>query len=195
MKTLLKKLLRFTYPRKPLYLSSRNELPHLFNARGLTGKGVELGVQKKGYFSGLILDTWKGETLYSVDAWQVFDVNISQEQQDTFYKETCESLNKYGDHSKIIRALSSDAANEFEDGSLDFVYIDAAHDYENVKKDIATWAPKVRTGGLLCGHDFFNGHQNNTFFEVKRAVCEFAKTKGAHIWVTHEPYPSWIVPL
>jgi len=54
------------------------------------------------------------------------------------------------------RADSAEAAKLFEDESLDFVFIDAAHDYESVKKDIATWYPKVKTDGLLGGHDYGN---------------------------------------
>jgi len=37
---------------------------------------------------------------------------------------------------------------------LDLVYIDANHDYDNVKRDIACWYPKVRKGGIMCGHDY-----------------------------------------
>ena len=58
----------------------------------------------------------------------------------------------------VVRTLHSclswDAAKLYEDESLDFVFIDAEHDYKSVTKDIAAWRGKVRKGGLICGHDY-----------------------------------------
>ena len=41
-----------------------------------------------------------------------------------------------------------------DDKSIDFVYIDADHEYESVRKDIAAWHPKIRRGGIISGHDY-----------------------------------------
>jgi predicted O-methyltransferase YrrM len=65
-----------------------------------------------------------------------------------------------------IRARSTHAAGLVKDG-LDFVFIDAAHDYENCKADIQAWLPKVRSGGTLAGHDF-----DGTFPGVVKSVKE-----------------------
>jgi len=64
-------------------------------------------------------------------------------------------------HERIIwhYKTSVEAAKDFLDGSLDFVYIDAAHDYISVKQDIEAWRPKIKSGGVLGGHDFYDVKQ------------------------------------
>lgn len=52
-----------------------------------------------------------------------------------------------------MRFTSQDGSKEFEDNSLDFVYLDGDHSAGEVKKDIDYWLPKVKVGGILGGHD------------------------------------------
>ncbi len=52
------------------------------------------------------------------------------------------------------KATSVDGSWMFEEASLDLVYIDAAHNYANVKADIAAWKSKVKAGGWVGGHDY-----------------------------------------
>ena len=59
-----------------------------------------------------------------------------------------------------------EAAEDFKDESLDFVYIDANHEFRYIAEDLAEWTKKVRKGGIVAGHDYF-----------------FVKTgTGAQIW-------------
>ena len=53
--------------------------------------------------------------------------------------------------------LSVEAASLFENGSFDFVYLDADHSFESVWQDLSVWYPKIRIGGILAGHDFLDG--------------------------------------
>jgi hypothetical protein len=55
---------------------------------------------------------------------------------------------------KKFKGKSTDVAAHFDDGSLDMVYIDGCHEYACVVEDIKAWQPKLRNGGLLCGHDY-----------------------------------------
>ena len=52
-----------------------------------------------------------------------------------------------------IKSESSEAAHVFQDDSVDFVFLDANHDHDWVKRDILAWLPKVRKGGIIAGHD------------------------------------------
>ena len=67
-----------------------------------------------------------------------------------------------------IRMDSVEASKLYSDNSLDFVYIDADHSYESVKKDIIAWLPKVKTGGILAGHDYPMISVRNAVHEILR---------------------------
>ena len=60
----------------------------------------------------------------------------------------------YADAISLIVADSATSSTFFADRSLDWVHLDARHDYENVKTDIRVWLPKVKTGGWLSGDDY-----------------------------------------
>ena len=68
----------------------------------------------------------------------------------------------------FLHMKSEQAVAQFDDGSLKFVYIDADHNYKNVKQDIELWLPKVSTPGIIGGHDYFPGRQDG----VVQAVDE-----------------------
>lgn len=54
-----------------------------------------------------------------------------------------------------IKKFSIDAASDFEDESIDIVYIDGMHTKEAVKNDIKVWLPKVKNTGYITGHDWY----------------------------------------
>ena len=53
----------------------------------------------------------------------------------------------------MYRTTTTEAAEGIEDGSLDWVFIDADHSFRGVSEDIANWLPKIRKGGMVIGHD------------------------------------------
>jgi len=186
-------------------LKHRDELPLLLNSLDLVGVGVEVG-SCQGEFADTILKNWNGQKLWLVDAWRHFQTNI-EDINNSDHNKQLEALihcfikmYPYGSRVGIIRDLSVVGAKLFDDHSLDFVYIDAAHDYESVIQDLISWFPKVKKGGVLAGHDYTfhtvifeqNGGYINGVFEVKPAVDEFAKEHTLEIKVTGEDFqPSW----
>lgn len=174
-------------------LNTRDELGVLLNQLNLSNTGVEVGAWR-GYYSERLLNTWNGEKLYLVDIWKhqksgyYNTLNASDTEHENNYKLTLQSIQKFSGRCEIIRKFSVEAAEMFEDGSLDFVYIDANHTYEAVIEDLNAWYPKVKCGGIVAGHDFLEG---GIPFGVKRAVTDFIANKKVSIFVTTEEWPTW----
>lgn len=73
-----------------------------------------------------------------------------------------------------IEAPSEEASKLFSDESIDFVFIDANHEYLHVLEDLRAWYPKVKTGEIIAGHDFWHP-------DVRKAVHDFFKEKNKEI--------------
>jgi hypothetical protein len=72
---------------------------------------------------------------------------------DILFNTFCDNVEPYKGRIAPYRATSAEAAEVFEDFSLDFAYIDAGHNYEECLEDIKLWLPKIKAGGLIFGHD------------------------------------------
>lgn len=150
---------------------------------GDKAKGAEIGVFAADLSERLLN---KGLELILVDSWESgtyrntrdFHSRLSKEEQEGFYEMTKERVKFANGRARIIRKRSVDAAKFIEDGSLDFVFIDADHSYEGCRDDIEAWAPKVKKGGWISGHDYDNPVTDDG---VKQAVSEFAKGKSVEL--------------
>jgi len=67
---------------------------------------------------------------------------------------------------------------------LDFAYIDGNHSLKSVTADLGAWWPKVKSGGIICGHDYYDRNTDYHNCGVKTAVDEFALSNGLPIKVT-----------
>jgi predicted O-methyltransferase YrrM len=126
--------------------------------------------------SGVIIavDTWRGS-----DELKSY---FADKPEDFVYDIFCKNLKCHIESGRVspLRLPSVEAARELQangKAGFDMVFIDASHDYENVKADIKAWKPLVRPGGLLCGHDW--GHP-----PVVQAVRELLGTpkSSSTIW-------------
>lgn len=94
-------------------------------------------------------------------------------------------MHDYPNVIKIKNHSYNVADSLFDDGTLDFVYIDAEHTYSGVKKDLLKFIPKIRSGGFIGGHDY-----KPRFQGCVDAVNEFFGTPDRLFDDT-----SWIVQL
>lgn len=147
---------------------SRVDLAKMFARRGYKS-GAEIGTYKGDYAYTLALKNPQA-TIYCVDPWLVYD-----EYKDTTDQfEMAEHEQKARDRLKnfnnivFIKKMSMQAVHLFEDGELDFVYIDANHEWQYVTQDIYYWARKVRPGGIVAGHDYIEEPLPN--IHVKQAL-------------------------
>jgi len=140
----------FTYPE--LYREFVNALPD-------NSTFVEVGSWKGrsiSFFVVEVINSGKHIDCFSVDTWK----GSAEHQQetnvmnDTLYDLFLSNTKPIQDHFTPIRKPSVEASKDFEDESIEIVFIDADHEYEPVKADIAAWLPKVRKGGLIAGHDY-----------------------------------------
>ena len=144
----------YTGQKLPIELpNSRDELGEFFELMGYN-VGVELGVEQ-GVFSQILCEAHPGLRLLGIDAWTAYSGyrdHVTQSKLDGFYEATVKRMEPY--NYLAIKGFSQDVVKQFKDKELDFVYIDAAHDFVNVTLDIAAWEKKVRKGGVIAGHDY-----------------------------------------
>lgn len=111
------------------------------------------------------VDTWEGSEEHRIEGIFAYEPLLNE--KDGLYKEFIRNIKPVKHIINPIRKTSVAAAVTYENESLDFVFIDAAHDYESVKEDIFHWLPKVKKGGVLSGHDY------SWSPEVRKAVHEY----------------------
>jgi len=130
----------------------REQLAELFCELGYK-VGAEIGVSY-GHYSMVLCGKNPELKLYCVDPWApyFYYTQTPQEKQDKAFANAQKNLE--GFNVEFVKKTSMDAVKDFKDGSLDFVYIDGLHDFDNVMLDLIHWAPKVRNGGIVSGHDY-----------------------------------------
>lgn len=103
--------------------------------------------------------------IYTIDTFE--NHNDYNDSRTIGIRETAADNLKNYKNVTIINEKSSEASKKFEDKSIDMIFIDADHTYLEVKKDILTWLPKIKEGGIMSGHDY-----NQKFIKVTDKVVK-----------------------
>lgn len=145
-----------------------------------TGCAVEIGVFE-GVFSAHNLNYWQGHYLM-VDTWahRPGDGADKNDEDSDYWKGVMfrahVNTGFAGDRRKTQQGYSVDVAADQSNESFDWIYIDAGHDHENMKKDLEAWWPKLRPGGLFSGDDYGTGFDDPRLGELTTA--RFARKYG-----------------
>jgi len=130
-------------------------------------------------------------TVYAVDTWKGSEEHqqlLAEKGEDWLYLEFLKNVGARAESGNVVvtRKPSLEAAAEFAARGLklDMIFIDAAHDYDNVKADILAWRPLLAIGGLFCGHDFDAGRVG-VVKAVKELVSEYPARPAGSIWVAN----------
>lgn len=152
--------------------------------------GVEIGVAY-GSNSYNLLNNFSELKLYSIDPYVAYsDVDIMSNNTsgikgNQLFEYTSNRLSSaFGERSVFYRETSDTAKDKFEDGSLDFVFVDGDHSFNGVTKDLNNMKSKIKLNGVLAGDDY-------GLFDVKPAVDKFClennkvlNIKGLVWWIT-----------
>lgn len=124
---------------------------------------VEVGVlhgQSLAFLAVEIVNSGKQIQLIGVDNFEWHDGQLAT---------VVKNLQRPGlEFIRLIKAESHKAAEQFADKSVEFVFLDACHEYEYIAKDIDAWLPKIKQGGMISGHDY----DKDSFPGVVKAVDE-----------------------
>jgi predicted O-methyltransferase YrrM len=133
---------------------------------------VEAGVwrgRSACYMAVEIVNSGKNIKFDAVDTWEGSAEHLGHPllENDGLYQEFIKNIEPVKDIINPIRKPSLAAANDYADRSLDYVFIDASHTYEDVIADLTAWYPKIKVGGIIAGHDY------GSWESVTRAVDDF----------------------
>lgn len=131
--------------------------------------------------------------MYGIDQWEDYKDEVYRPMSwsaggeitvktfDDVYRMAKERLDKYP-NCTLIKKMSMDALDDIPDRSLDFVYIDGNHKYGYVAMDLVEWSKKVRKGGIIAGHDYYDIKGSRANRGVKYAVDGFTKSYDINNW-------------
>ena len=148
------------------FVDYRSDIQFIIHCIGLQGKdiiGAEVGLFRAESFCTILQNCSNVKMLYGIDNWKPYideigpmPMEVEEKDIDLVKFIAYNNFKWSGETSRgtIIEKDSNDAVNDFEDYSLDFVFLDSYLSYEQALNDLNTWYNKVKVGGLFAGHDW-----------------------------------------
>jgi hypothetical protein len=126
----------------------------------------------------IMLDIDPTMTLHCIDAYTNVGVteDYSEGQPEEVKAKAVERLKRFGDRVKLVYQQSEVAYSTYPDEYFDYIYIDGDHSYFGAYRDMRTWWPKVKKGGLLGGHDVAMGSVSKALIDFADDNCILPKT-------------------
>ena len=159
-------------------------------------------INERRYQVGVELGTHRGETFYhllrrcpqltltTIDAFRVTPENpVVKHRWSHAYNERLSRHRAKGfpDRATVLKSDTVEAAADFENGSLDFVFVDADHSVMGCYRDIVAWYPKLKTSGAMLGHDFNWPSVDYVIRNLFGSVSRY----DDHVWEGRKPNWSW----
>lgn len=147
-------------------------------------RGAEIGVDHA-EFSREICENNSQLTLYGVDPYLKYHEYREYKNQEEMnsieeWAQSVMAVHVAKGRYVFVKKKSQDAVKDFEDESLDFVYIDANHEGDFPYEDVVEWAKKVRKGGMVMGHDYVRIKVLN--FTIKDALKKYTIENNIDPW-------------
>lgn len=168
----------------PIIPTHRNKFPALIDALGLK-TAAEIGVAT-GLFSAVLLQS-NIERLYMVDYWMM---DTPGDAAQAFRPEAIALAAQHPKRVVIVEKPSVQAAADFADNSIDFIYIDTKHENPYADEDVVAWWPKARV--IVAGHDYVPCNMEvRVPYGVMQAAEDLAAREGLDLYVTGAVAPTF----
>ncbi|WP_244532950.1 class I SAM-dependent methyltransferase [Geitlerinema sp. PCC 9228] len=167
-------------------LPDRSRILEVGSYRGRSSNAIGYGLQNS------------AKELYCLDIWKNFQERGSLDADPTAYKipktdygvfeDFLKNIEWFSDRVRVMRGSTQQFQELLPQEFFDLIFIDAAHDYENVRKDINIALQCLKPGGILCGHDYQKGKNFGVIEAVQEIVfsnsefVEFGSIEGTSIW-------------
>lgn len=152
------------------------------------GVFVEIGTwkgQSITYLASKIKQQNKKVTIFGIDTF----LGTPGEHDDdidvinaTLYETYLKNIAPHTDIIKTVIGDSHQVYESFEDESIDFLFIDGDHHYESVKTDLTNWFPKIRSGGIISGHDYTEAGECGVIPAVNEFFFPAVSRMGSSVW-------------